>query len=261
MRKLIALLLTAVLLLSLAACGTNDHPGSTGETPNNSQNNNNDQNPGKTTEGNVDVQTGATPTLPEPQGVDNYFDDAAFVGDSVTLKLKYYHAETNALGGATFLCAGNYGVHNAVDNVLYVTYQGEEMTPQDALAACGAKKVFIMLGMNDIGLYGVEDTILYWSKLIENIRSKCPDIFIFIQSGTPIVTGGERGKLTNARMDEYNVELKKFCLENGCFYVDVATSMKDANGGLKKQYCSDNYVHMTPEGCQVWVEVLKDYLS
>ena len=243
MKKILALILALMVLLS--ACGAADAPESTGETQKNTE----------------DVQTGATPQLPEVPVVENFFDDAAFIGDSVTLKLKYYHAETGALGKATFLCAGNYGVHNAVDNVLYVTYQGQEMTPQDALAACGATKVFIMLGMNDIGLYGVEDTIVYWSKLLTNIRSTCPDIDIYIQSGTPIVTGGEKGKLTNARMDEYNVELQKFCLENDCFYVDVATSMKDSTGGLKKEYCSDNYVHMTPEGCQVWVDVLFAYLG
>ena len=242
MKKILAIML---VLLLLTGCGNAATPESTGETPGNTE----------------DIQSGPTPQLPAVQSIENFFDDAAFIGDSVTLKLKYHHAETGALGKATFLCAGSYGVHNAVDNVLYVTYQGQEMTPQDALAACGAKKVFIMLGMNDIGLYGVEDTIVYWSKLLDNIRGKCPDIDIYIQSGTPIATGGEKGKLTNARMDEYNVELQKFCLENDCFYVDIATAMKDSTGGLKKEYCSDNYVHMTPEGCQVWVDVLFAYLG
>ena len=245
MKKLLALLLVVLTVVTVAACPAEKVPESTeGQT-----------------DPPVDVQIGATPAVPEPESLENFFDDAAFIGDSVTLKLKYYHAETGALGSATFLCAGSYGVHNAVDNVLYVTYQGQEMTPQDALKACNAKKVFIMLGMNDIGLYGVEDTIKYWSKLLANIRSTCPEIDIYIQSGTPIVTGGEKGKLTNDRMDEYNVELKAFCLKNDCFYVDVATAMKDSTGGLKKAYCSDNFVHMTPEGCKVWVEVLKAYLG
>ena len=37
------------------------------------------------------------------------------------------------------------------------------------------------------------------------------------------------------------------------------TTMKDANGGLKAAYCSDQYVHLTSEGAAAWVKVLKVY--
>lgn len=190
-----------------------------------------------------------------------FFSDAAFIGDSVTLALRNYNLTTGALGNATFLCQGSYSVGHAVNNTMYLSYQGQNMTPQDALAACGAKKVFILLGMNDIALYGIDKSIENWGKMVENIKAKNPDIQIFVQSGTPIYTAGQIYDLTNANMDKYNDKLKAFAAEKGLFYVDVATPMKDSSNGLAEKYCSDKYVHLTAAGCELWVSVLKDFIS
>lgn len=214
--------------------------------------------------------TGGSAVLAPPDVADrnstdpSFFDDAAFIGDSVTMMLRNYNTTTKALGKATFLCAGSFGVRHAVDpnnDEVTLTYQGQKMTPQDALAACGAKKVFIMLGMNDIGLVGVDKTITNWGTFIANIREKCPDIEIYIQSGTPIYIGGEKGKLTNKNMDAYNEKLKAFAEANGCYFVDVAMYVKDANGGLAKEYCSDNYVHFTTAGAACWAKVLRAFVG
>ena len=189
-----------------------------------------------------------------------FFNDAAFIGDSVTLALRNHCMTSGALGNATFLCVGSYSVNNAVTSGLMLTYQGQQMTPQDALAACGAKKVFIMLGMNDIALFGdksIDKAMENWTTMLGRIKEKCPDIQIYIQSATPIYTEGQKGNLNNARMDQYNARLKAYAQENGYFYIDIASHMKDSTGGLAAQYCSDKYVHLTLEGCKLWIEILK----
>lgn len=190
-------------------------------------------------------------------GQTSFFDDAAFIGDSVTLKLRNYHQKTKALGNTTFLCVGSYSVNNALTGQLMLTYKGKEMGPADALAACGAKKVFILLGMNDIALTGIDKAIDNWGTLVKRIRAKNPDIQIYIQSGTPIYKSGEIGDLNNANMDKYNVKLKAFAENNGCQYIDIATPMKDSSNGLAEKYCSDAYVHFTDAACKLWVDILK----
>ena len=194
----------------------------------------------------------ATPT--------DFFDDAAFIGDSITLGLRNYEMKYHHLGEVTFLCQGSYSVAHGVNNTMYISYQGQDMTPQDALAASGVKKVFILLGMNDIALYGVDKTMENWAVLVANIREKCPEIQIFIQSGTPIYTEGQIGGLNNNRMDEYNGRLQTFARENDCVYLDVGTAMKDSTNGLASRYASDNYVHLTYAACELWVEQLKNYV-
>ena len=187
------------------------------------------------------------------------FDDAAFIGDSVTLKLRNYVMQNSALGKATFLCAGSFSVEHAVSYTLNVTYQGNEEKVQDAVAKCGAKKIFIMLGMNDIAPYGIDNTIEKWDKLIDNIKSQTPDAQFYLQSVTPIVAGKEGKKLTNANVDLYNEALKTYAQEKGYIYVDVATQLKDADGSLKTEYCSDpdgQGIHLTDPACQLWIESL-----
>ena len=201
---------------------------------------------------------------PTTQTVDSsFFDDAVFIGDSISLKLSYYAASSGELGNAKFLVVGSYSVCNAIDDGLSLTYQGVTYkNVEEALAATGASKVFIMLGMNDIarGDYGyVDGAIKNWGKLVDMLRSTCPDITIYIQSMTPVWTGGERGRLSNTYVDDYNAKLEVFAANNGCKFINVAPYMKDSTGGLATKFCSDNYVHLTNDGARTWIQVLKAY--
>ncbi|MBE6714799.1 MAG: hypothetical protein E7575_05895 [Ruminococcaceae bacterium] len=189
------------------------------------------------------------------------FDNVAFVGDSISLKLQYYHAKTGEMGNATFLCSGSYAVRHAVDSTMLIPYKGQNMSPEDALALCGAEKVFILLGMNDIGLLGIDKTIENWGIFVERIKEKCPGIKIYIQSETPIYKSGEKGKLTNENVDAYNARLEQFARDNGCEYLDISFYMKDSSGGLLEKYCSDSFVHFTDEACKLWINLLKQCLA
>lgn len=192
-------------------------------------------------------------------GPSTFYNDAAFIGDSVSLKLSYYAEDTGELGDAIFLVSGSYGVGHAVDGTMELYFQGKDMAPQDALAAAGVKKVFIMLGMNDIGKFGIDMTMDYWDKFITNIRDVNPDITIVIQSMTPVWAGGQTGDLTNSSIDEYNERLKAFAKEKHCTYMDIASFMKDSDNGLATDYCSDSFVHLTNDGASAWTKVLKAY--
>lgn len=207
--------------------------------------------------------------VPESSRVDrSYFDDAAFVGDSVSLKLNYYNASTSELGNAKFFTSGSLGAANALWEVsgesVHPSYQGTKMLIEDCIANSGAKKVFIMLGMNDIGLYSKEESIENYKELVGRILKKSPDAVIFIQSMTPITANSNRSgkKLNNDSIREYNGMLLEMCEEMGWYYLDVASVMYDDNGALKVSYCSDADdmgMHFTNEGCQKWADYLKTH--
>ena len=184
-----------------------------------------------------------------------FFDDAVFVGDSISLKLS--QDESGRLGNAIFLVQGSYGVGNAVGDVLPTIFRGQTYTDlEDAIAATGGKKLFIMLGMNDIALYGIDKTIENWGTLLGLIRDACPGIEIYIQSMTPVWSGGEKGSLTNPNINAYNNKLRVFAAENDCVFIDVAPFMRDSTGGLATAYCSDQYVHVSEAGVDTWIKVL-----
>lgn len=187
----------------------------------------------------------------------SYFSDAAFVGDSISVGLRNRALNTKRLPGATFLVRGSFGTRHAVNRTMSLTYQGKEMSTEDAVKASGAKKVFIMFGMNDLNVTGLQGSVNNMEILINRIKAKCPGIKVYIQSMTPIVIGSESGKLNNRDIDEYNRLLKSFAAKNGYTYIDVAKHLKDSNNGLNKKYCSDNYVHLNNSGLDVWISVLE----
>lgn len=189
----------------------------------------------------------------------SYFDDAIFIGDSISLKLSYYAESTGELGDAIFLVSGSYALRHAIEGTMDVYFQGKEMSPADAIAASKAKKVFVMLGMNDLNVYGVDETVEKWGIFINDIKEKNPDVSICIQSMTPIYAGGESGVLTNENVNDYNEKLKVFARENGCCFMDIASFMKDSSGALASDYCSDNFVHLTDAGAKAWSNALNAY--
>lgn len=194
----------------------------------------------------------------------SWFDDAVFVGDSVTLKLSYY-AENGSLGKAEFLCAGSLGYGAALQDInaegnVHPTYEGEKYTVDDGVKMLGAKKVFIMFGMNDIGLYGIDDSIKNMKTLTAKITEKSPDVEIYIQSVTPMLEDMQLSDLNNKSISEFNEKLKAEAEKLGYKYLDVASVMKDEKGNLISEYCSDPDamgIHFSDEGCKAWVEYLK----
>lgn len=203
-----------------------------------------------------------------------FFDNAVFVGDSVSLKLNLFVSnqrknDSGFMGTAQFLTSGSYGSGNELKELganesVHPSYNGNEMYLADAINAMNAKKVFIMLGMNDIAVYGVDGSVKNMETVLAGVKEKNPDTTIYVQSVTPIVGTAQKGSLTNENLDAYNAGLKTMCEQNSYTFLDVASVMKDSEGNLKREYCSDPDnmgVHFTDEGCKVWINYIRTHVS
>lgn len=205
---------------------------------------------------------------------DAVFNNAVFVGDSVSLKLNLFVSaqrkeNPNFFGTAQFLTPGSYGSGNELkklgsENSVHPSYNGTEMYLADAIAQMGATKVFIMLGMNDIAVYGIDGAVQNMETVLAQIKEKSPGTMIYVQSMTPIVESAQKGDLTNANLNLYNTALQVMCRENDYIFLDVASVMKDDSGSLKREYCSDPDnmgVHFTDTGCQAWIAYLRTHIA
>ena len=196
-----------------------------------------------------------------------WFDDAVFVGDSVTLKLSYYCAShPEALGAAEFYCAGSLGYTNALwalddPEAVHPYYQGETHLTADCAKLTGKNNVFIMLGMNDIGLYGTQGAMDSCKSLIEQILKTTPDVHIYIQSVTPMIKSAEMETFNNTLVKEFDGMLKDYCEQNHYKYLDVFSAVADKDGNLPDEYCSDPDsmgLHFTDKACEMWANYLKE---
>lgn len=201
----------------------------------------------------------------------SYFDDAVFIGDSVSLKLQYYVREQrrkteDCLGNAQFLTVGSFSYINALtplsEESVHPSYQGTKMLLENAVAACGAKKLYIMLGMNDIAGGRYDGTLSNLTTVISRILAKTPDAVFYFQSVTPRMADSQTTKLNNEIIRTYNQRLMEYCEENGYYFVDVYSVLCNEDGDLRPAYCSDPVstggmgIHFTDEACAVWIDYL-----
>ena len=208
---------------------------------------------------------------PQPAGApveSSWFDDALFIGDSVTLKLSYY-SDYGSLGNAEFLCAGSLGYNNAQMGLyesgnVHPEYRGEKVLVDEGAAIINPAKIFIMLGMNDIGLYGVDGAVEGMKVITDRIASKCPNAVIYVQSVTPMLENMQLSDLNNRTIAEFNSKIQPICEQRGYKYLDIASAMDDGRGNLVYEYCGDPTamgLHFSDKGCEVWVDYLKTHVG
>ena len=203
----------------------------------------------------------------------SFFNDAVFVGDSISLGWRMYVTSTRktdslffgGADGAQFLVSGSLGAGNSLwpvnNESVHPTYQGTQMQLWESIPKTGAKKVFVMFGLNDAALYGVDKTIQNFGTLFGKIKAAVPDVQFYVMSATYVKAGGERGSLNSALLRKLNLALIDFCAQNGYEFINLADALADPDGNLKATYCSDGFVHQTNAAYEVWTKLLKGYAA
>lgn len=194
------------------------------------------------------------PPASEP-GSCTFFDDAGFVGDSVTYQLLYTPGRQDRIGRPAEMFRRSATVYGFANYTWNVMFRGQETHLEDAVAQSGVRKLFIMLGANDMGFMTVEDTMKNWEIIIDRIQEKSPEVEIYIQSILPSADATWTGKLE--RIAGYNVALKEFARRRGLHYVEVGAYFIDSRGCMAWGFSSDGDVHITEEAVYRWSDILR----
>jgi len=192
------------------------------------------------------------PEPPEGPVEADYFADAVFLGNSRTEGLSLY----SGLDTPVYL----HSVGASVYSVLYhKTEKAEEgkITLMDRLDQLEFAKLYIMLGVNELGWAETEKYERYYGEILERVRENHPDARIALQSILPVSRRQEAKKtyVNNSRIDEYNAVVEKLAEEWGCTYLDVAAAVEDEEGFLPSEFTGDG-VHMNIRGSKAWLEFL-----
>ena len=203
-------------------------------------------------EGMETVWEGPVPESPLVQ--DTYFDDVVFLGDSRTDGLRLYSGLKNGI----FLCSTGATVES-VFNKSVETVVGE-MPLLDALALLDCGKIYIMLGINELGWNGTETFRTQSTELIRRIQTDHPDAEIVIQSILPVsAKKDDEGRyVNNGRIDEYNQVWMDLAEELDVAYLNVAEGVAGEHGLLPSDLCYDG-VHLNKAGCRLWLDYLRTH--
>lgn len=199
---------------------------------------------------------------------DSFFDDTVFVGDSIMQGIEEYvqlKRQTNSsfLGKAQFLAMGGMSARNALweisDESRHPIYNGERMLVQDAIGQMdGVKKVYFLLGSNDILLTDPEEHLENYQALLQLIKQQSPQVEFYIISITP-GTDIEELDPNNTDIFARNMELIEWSAMYGYEYVDLAYALRNETGGLPTEWCIDTGGqgrHLNETG----IDVVWDYL-
>lgn len=204
------------------------------------------------------VGLGSSVTVPESEAVDDsYFADAVLMGDSRTEGLKMY----SGLDSSQFFSSVGMDVDKVFTDQV-VSLNGQLLTVAQALEQASYSKVYIMLGMNELGWVYESVFADNYARIIDTIRESHPDATIYVQSILPVSQwkDGSNDIYTNANVVRLQKALVAMCEEKGVNYVNVAEGIQDEQGYLPSEATQDG-VHLTPEYCQRWMDYLKTHTA
>lgn len=125
------------------------------------------------------------------------------------------------------------------------------------------KKVFILIGINDIGK-DIPDAVIAGNvkTIIERIKSGSPETTVYLQTIMPVnpsVKGFPQHYDKNQHVTGTNMLLRKVAEETGVQLVDLYRLFVDENGMLTRKYTADG-LHLTAEGggYEKWIAYLKE---
>ncbi len=186
---------------------------------------------------------------------ESYFDDAAFIGDSRTQGLLEYGGIEQR---AAFYCKTSLTVYNLFEKPKAFIQEGEEkITLEEALTRHSYKKIYLMIGINEMGTGTQESFFEAYARAVYKIRQLQPDAIIFLQ-GIMRVAGDKNASdpiFNNTNINIRNVMIETLANGQDIFYLDVNEAVCDENGNLHADWTFDQ-IHLKAKYYQVWKEYL-----
>lgn len=191
----------------------------------------------------------------EFQPVDeDYFTDALFIGDSRTVGLSEYCEPLDER--ATFYAQVSLTIYKVMDKPIAKS-GNDKITLEQALTENQFNKIYIMLGLNEIGTGTAESFAEEYANVVNRIRELQPDAIIFIQ-GIMHVTEHKSSTdkyFNNDNINRRNEELAKLADNKNIFYMDMNEAVDDENGNLIKELSFDD-VHLKASSYERWYQFL-----
>ena len=187
-----------------------------------------------------------------------YFEDAVFIGDSRTQGLYEY---SNLADVATFYSKTSLTVYNLFEKPKDFIREGDEkLTLEQALSRHQFKKVYLMIGINEMGTGTPESFFEAYARAVYKIRELQPDAIIFVQ-GIMRVAGQKNASdpvFNNTNINIRNVEIETLANGKDIFYIDVNEAVCDENGNLYADWTFDQ-IHLKAKYYQVWENFLMEH--
>lgn len=189
---------------------------------------------------------------------EDYFEDALFIGDSRTQGLYEYGGFRE---NVTFYCKTSLTVYDLFKKEkAFIKEDGKNLTLEQALTQHRFGKIYLMIGINEIGTGTAESFFEEYARAVFKIRQLQPEAVIFVQAIMRV--GAQKNAsdpvFNNVNIAIRNVEIATLADDQSIFYIDVNEVLCDENGNLFEGWSNDQ-VHLKAKYYAVWKEFLMNH--
>ena len=180
---------------------------------------------------------------------ESYFDDALFIGDSRTVGLRDY---TDLSEHADFYCETSLTIYKVMEE----NFKGHG-TIEEALGAKDYGKIYIMVGINELGRGTTEDFMAKYTEVVDRLHELEPEAKIIIQGIMRV--SGEKSEsdaiFNNSNINARNRAIATLADNETIFYIDVNEVVCDEEGNLNGDYTFDQ-IHLLGVYDDLWKQFL-----
>lgn len=183
---------------------------------------------------------------------ESYFDDAMFIGDSRTVGLRDY---TDLSEHGDFFCETSLTIYKVMEE----DFKGKG-TIEEALANKDYGKIYMMVGINELGRGTTEDFMAEYTKVVQTLHQLEPEAKIIIQ-GVMRVTGDKNSSdaiYNNSNINARNNAIATLADNQNIFYIDVNEVVCDEEGNLNTDYTFDQ-IHLLGTYNDLWKQFLMEH--
>lgn len=180
------------------------------------------------------------------------FSSTLFIGDSRTEGLKEY----GGLNEAEFFANSGMSSFNLLSTRLTVK-DGSKVTLEELLSQHNYERIYLMLGINELG-YPPSSVTKQYASIVDWIRQLQPQARIILEANLHVTKKKSDSDPVygNGKIDALNHAIYQMAVEKGCGYTDVNSLFDDGQGNLDSQYSVDN-AHIMGKYYTVWAQWLR----
>lgn len=187
----------------------------------------------------------------------SYFNDAAFLGDSRTLGISDYAG----FDSADFYCDNGMTIFKLLGED-GVTYQktGKKVDLNQVLQEKQYGKIYIMLGMNELGYGDTEMYLKQYREVVEQIQEWQPDAIIYIMANLHVSRekNNSETEFNNININDKNAASALLADGINIFYLDSNPLFTDEEGFLNADLTFDG-VHLYAQHYDAWRKFLLEH--
>lgn len=161
---------------------------------------------------------------------------------------------------ATFYASTGLTVYKVFDApIVEVPDQKKKITVEEALTANSFGKIYLMIGINEMGRGTVETFTEKYREVVAHLQELQPQAIIYIQGIIKVTTerSNQGDYINNEGIEARNAELAMLADNKRIFYLDVNPLICDETGGMVDSYTFDG-VHLKAKYIQIWKDYLKE---